>query len=99
MTQGKRLSPKVTTEEVKRLIRETMIREDEIERNASQLARILELFEEIDAFEEHVKDLDPLYHPLDQLGEPRDDVPANNNVKLEEFVKNVKDGFLRAPRL
>ncbi len=99
MTRGEFQSKKLPAEEINRLVRETMLSEDEIDKNLEQLTRILELFEEIDSFEEYAKNLEPLYHPLDQQGEPRVDEEKSDKTKLEDFVHNVKDGFLRAPRL
>ena len=99
MTQGERQSRYIDESEIKRLVRESMLSEEDVRKNLDQLARIIELFDEVDAFEEHVRELEPLYHPLDQKGEPREDVEKDNRVRLEEFTQNIRDRFLRAPRL
>ncbi|HID05475.1 MAG TPA: hypothetical protein EYH45_08205 [Candidatus Caldiarchaeum subterraneum] len=99
MTRGRPLGKELPVEEVKRLVRETMLSEEEVVKNLDQLSRIMELFDEIDSFEEYAKSLEPLYHPLDQRGEPRVDESGGERARLEEFVKNVRDGFLRTPRL
>ena len=99
MTLGKHHREEIPVEEIRRLVRETMLNEEEITRNLNQLVRILQLFEEIDAFEEQSKFLEPLYHPLDQQGEPRRDEEKEEKTNLEDFTENVKDSFLRVPRL
>ena len=100
MTQNEHQSRGALSErEIQQLVREAMLDRREIEKNLEQLGRILQLFEEVDAFEKHIEGLEPLYHPLDQLGEPREDKKRDEKVKIEEFAKNIKDRFLRAPRL
>ena len=101
MTQGRNQDEyTINKEEIRKLIRETMLSEEEIDKNIEEFSKILQLFEQIDEFRDHIQNLSPLYHPMDLRGEPRQDyVDDRNKVNVEEFVRNIKDGFVKSPRL
>lgn len=74
-----------------------MLNED-IEKYRVDIVKILELFDELDYFEKYVKDLKPLYHPLEEEGLLRDDKISKFLLKSEHISPYLSDdGYIDAP--
>jgi len=59
--------------DTKILAKTASLREEEVIEYREELVKILELFDEIDSYSELIKNLEPLYHPLDEKGILRED--------------------------
>lgn len=72
--------------------------DDEKRRVAVDLENIVEFINEL--FEVEVKDIEPLYHPLDKEGLLREDIPKEQ-LRQEEVLMNAaafEKGYIKAPR-
>ena len=71
---------------------------------AKYFRRVLEFFHEIDVFEDKIKDLEPLYHPIEVFTRLRKDMPSSSlridEKKLKKIAPEIdEDGFLKIPRM
>ncbi|HIQ55388.1 MAG TPA: Asp-tRNA(Asn)/Glu-tRNA(Gln) amidotransferase subunit GatC [Pyrodictium sp.] len=72
--------------------------DDEKRRVAVDLENIVEFINKL--FEVEVKDIEPLYHPLDKEGLLREDIPKEQ-LRQEEVLMNAaasEKGYIKAPR-
>lgn len=72
--------------------------DDEKKRIIADLQSIVEFVNRL--FEAKVKDVEPLYHPLDKEGLLRDDIPKEH-LRQEDVLMNAaasEEGYVKAPR-
>jgi aspartyl/glutamyl-tRNA(Asn/Gln) amidotransferase C subunit len=79
-----------------KIMRLVMIEEDP-GKYIEDIDKILNLFNELDSFEENVKDLPPLYHPLEQPGMLRPDIINQCKIEINEVTTNISDGYVSSP--
>ncbi len=70
---------------------------EDVEKYIDSIETVFNLFNKIDEYEDNIKDLDPLYHPLEILLEPEEDNPVESYGY--EHLDKDEDGYVRGPPL
>ena len=71
--------------------------EEEPDRYIDDVRRIIELFDELDRFDIHIKDLEPLYHPLGSTGRLREDAPEESGIEFPGDSDYRWEDYIEAP--
>ncbi len=59
--------------------------------------KILDLFDKLDSFEDKFSEVEPLYHPLEYRGSPRQDKVIDVYVDVSKLTDYVEDGYVYLP--
>ena len=81
---------------VKHIMSLVMI-EDDPSKYMEDIKMILDLFDRLDGFDEHIRDLEPLYHPLEACGRLREDEAVDSDIPYPSCSEYKWEEYIEAP--